>query len=171
LEGLVFASESGLLAETGERSQADHWAHVMQQLGWKLEDLPEFERGFWGGDRVDVALVDYIRSLRKRYTTALLSNAWDGTRKNALSVYDFSDAFDLLIFSAEVGLRKPGREIFDLILHRLGVQPEEAVFVDDFPHNIAGAQAVGLHTVPFKSHAQAIQDLERVLAANPPAEP
>lgn len=57
------------------------------------------------------------------------------------------DLFDLVIDSSAVGCRKPEPEIYRLALEGLGVAASDAVFVDDFPWNVEGAEAVGLRGV------------------------
>ena len=67
-----------------------------------------------------------------------------------------------------MGLRKPDKRIFKLILERLEVEPQEAIFVDDFAENVAGAAKSGLHTVHFKSREQAIAEVKRLLGGQFP---
>jgi HAD superfamily hydrolase (TIGR01509 family) len=69
-----------------------------------------------------------------------------------------------VIISAEVGLAKPDPRIYQLALERLGVDPPEAVFVDDFLRNVEAARAAGLHAVHFKGPEQARAELEQLLA-------
>ena len=109
------------------------------------------------------ALIDYIRALRPRYKTALLSNAWDDLRGVLVDEWGIADAFDELVISAEVGLAKPDARVYLLTLERLGVAPAEAVFVDDFLHNVEGAQAVGIHAIHFQDSNQARTELEALL--------
>ena len=63
--------------------------------------------------------------------------------------YLIADAFDVIVGSGDVKVAKPDPAIFHLTLAQLGRQPEEAIFVDDSPTNIQGAQAVGLHTIHY----------------------
>lgn len=56
--------------------------------------------------------------------------------------------FDIVV-SGDEGLVKPHPEIFELACARASVAPSQAVFIDDAPANVAGAQAVGLHGVRF----------------------
>ena len=70
-----------------------------------------------------------------------------------------ADAVDDIVVSAEVGIAKPDGRIFELALARLGVQPAEAVFVDDFARNIEGARAIGMPAVHFKNTAQAVAEV------------
>ncbi len=108
-------------------------------------------------------LIDYARSLRARYNTGIISNAWPDARE-AIKPHVNDDTFDDLIFSAEVGLAKPDRRIFDLALDRLRVQPAEAIFIDDVQGNIEAAQAIGMAGIRFVSTEQTIMDIERIFA-------
>jgi HAD superfamily hydrolase (TIGR01509 family) len=51
-----------------------------------------------------------------------------------------------------------------LILQKLKVLPEEAIFVDDFPENIEGANALGIHGIQFNSREQAISEVDQLLS-------
>ena len=51
------------------------------------------------------------------------------------------------MISGEVGLHKPQPEIFLLGAERIGVAPEDCVFVDDLRENCEGAEAVGMKAI------------------------
>ncbi len=163
LENIVFQSPESVRAELGEFTREEHWKNMARLLNFPDSELDEFQRAYWDGDAVDKELEAYIRGLRPRYKTALLSNAWEGTRIDApVRGFTFLDAFDETIFSWEVRLRKPDPKIYQLVLDRMGVQPQEAVFVDDYYKNIEGAQAVGMHTVWFKGREDAVNQLRKL---------
>jgi len=89
--------------------------------------------------------------------TGLVSNSWGD------SGYErerFGELFDVVVISAEVGMRKPDREIFLYAAGELGVPPEECVFVDDLLHNADGARAVGMEAVVHRSAGFTIPRLE-----------
>lgn len=98
----------------------------------------------FAGMRIEPAMFDLVSELRALgLRTALLSNSWGDT-------YDrerLTGAFDAIVISGEVGLRKPQPEIYRLVLEGLDVAPEQAVFVDDAEPNLIGARAVGLRTL------------------------
>jgi putative hydrolase of the HAD superfamily len=77
--------------------------------------------------------------------------------------WKFADAFDQMVISAEVGMVKPEPQIYEKVVSDLNVVPAEAVFVDDFPENVASAKAVGLRAIQFISPEQTLRDLERML--------
>ncbi len=162
---LVFDSEMGLRAQRGEIDPVELWAWMADTLGVPPADLPAVQAGFWAGDRLDRELVDLIRGLQGRYTTALLSNAWRDLRPALKEQWEIDDAFDHIVISAEEGVLKPDPRIYQRVMARIGVNPEEAVFIDDFARNIAGAVAVGLHGILFQDPDQARSELQALLAA------
>jgi len=161
-EQIVFASEMGTRAQSGAITDEDLWTWVGQQLKLDTVSLASFRESFWAGDVLDVALVNFIRSLQPRYQTAVISNATDGLRRSLTHQFAIADAFDLIVTSAEEKVMKPDAEIFLRTLARLGRAPEEAVFVDDFAHNIQAAQAVGLHTIHFQAGTDVPAELAKL---------
>ena len=155
----VFDSPSARQATLGQITSDEHWESIRQGLGLTSQDFPSVRQAFWSGDRLDTELVETIRSLRPRYKTALLSNAWGDMRQVLTERWKIADAFDELVISAEVGIAKPDPRIYRLTLERLGVPAGEAVFVDDFIENIEAARVLGLHGVHFRSPEQARDEL------------
>ncbi|MEZ4831385.1 MAG: HAD-IA family hydrolase [Caldilineaceae bacterium] len=82
---------------------------------------------------LDRALIDFIRALRGRYTTAIISNYMDELPHLLTHVHAVADAFDLIVVSAQERIMKPDAEIFQRTLSRLNLRPEETVFIDDCP--------------------------------------
>ena len=161
LEAVIFQSPNRSRGRWGI-----HRRTALEEHGAPVEipedELDEFQRAYWDGDQADTELEAYIRGLRPRYKTGLLSNAWHGTREKVTKLYTFLTAFDVVIYSADVHLRKPDPRIYHLMIARLGVKANEAVFVDDFIDNIEGAKAVGLRTVHFKWREDAIRQLKEM---------
>jgi epoxide hydrolase-like predicted phosphatase len=149
-EDLVFNQEMGRAAQLGQITTEQLWGWLKTHLQLDDAGLIEFRREFYGGDRLDTALVDYIRSLRPRYQTAIISNASDNLLDTLTSTYPIADAFDLVVGSAYEGVMKPDAIIFKRTLNRLGRQPGETVFIDDFSHNVEGARAVGMKAIHYR---------------------
>lgn len=95
------------------------------------------------------------RAREQGLRTALLSNAaGGGSVRGRLSGW-----FDELVFSGEVGVVKPQREIFLLTADRLGVAPDACVFVDDAPGNVTGAVAAGMVGIRHTSVRETLEEL------------
>ncbi len=163
LEETVFGGENGRKAQMGEITAEEQWAYVCRQVNWPFERWRDLEAEFFAGDRLDNELVDYIRTLHKQYKTGVISNALSDVRTVILNKWRMTDAFDVLVISAEEGVMKPEARIFQIALKTLGVQPAEAVFVDDNIRNVEGARSVGMHAIQFTGPRQVRQDLEHIL--------
>jgi len=109
----------------------------------------------------DEAMLAALRAARAAgIRTGLISNSMGAGR------YDrdtFPELFDGVVISGEVGLHKPQPEIFRLGCERVGLEPEECVFVDDLRENCEGAEAVGMTAVLHRGAATTVPELERLL--------
>jgi putative hydrolase of the HAD superfamily len=116
----------------------------------------------FGGVGPDEPMIDVVRRARAAgIHTALISNSWG----EGLS-YDthlLKELFDAVVISGEVGMHKPEPEIFRLGAHRIGLLPQECVFVDDLRENCAGAEAVGMTAVLHRGASGTIPQLESLL--------
>jgi epoxide hydrolase-like predicted phosphatase len=162
-----FFDASGKDGELGTLSQAEWQAGLRQFIGLTPAQLEAFVEDFWKtylGDP-NPELVAYFSVLRPRYRTALLSNSFDGAREREEDRYHFAELVDLIIYSHEVGLANPDPRIYALTSQRLGVQPQEIVYLDDAERNVAIAAAYGFHTILYHNNARAIAEIERCLQA------
>lgn len=162
LEKLVFASSSSRQASVGQISAEQHWESVAKRLGRPVAEAQAIREEFFAGDIVDRDLLAFIRTLRPRTYTGVISNAWPDLREYMVE-QKFDDAFDHIVISAEVGVMKPEARIYQVALEQAGVSPSEAVFVDDMPANIEGCQAVGMRGIHFRTPQQALGELRELL--------
>jgi epoxide hydrolase-like predicted phosphatase len=102
-------------------------------------------------------MVNLIRRARHQgLKTALLSNSWGEHYPEHLWV----GAFDAVVISGRVGMRKPDAEIFQHAADLLQLPPSECVMVDDLKPNIQGAVAAGMVGVLHVSYEQTADELE-----------
>ena len=113
-------------------------------------------------------VIDRIRHLRTDgYRTGLVTNNVKEASSQWRELVPVEELFDVIVDSSEVGMRKPNPAIFLHALELLGgVAPERAVFLDDAPGNVIGAQAAGLHgiLVDAAHPSGALAELDRLLA-------
>ncbi len=158
----VFESETSRKASLGTVSEQEHWAAVTRRLGRPAAEAKAIRDEFFAGDVLDRGLLDFIRSLRPRYKTGIISNAWPDMRAYTVE-NKFDDAFDSLTISAEVGVMKPQPKIYQLALEQAKVQASEAVFVDDMPANIEAANALGMRGILFRDPHETLAELKTFL--------
>ena len=163
LAHLIFGHSDNFRVQRGEISMNDHWKNVADTLNITEDELAVVREEFFGGDRLDMELVNYIRQLKHDYCTAVLSNYMSHLRHRITEEWQIDDAFHHLFISAEVGHMKPHPEIYSLVLETLGYAPEETVFIDDFIENIEGAGEVGIRGILFQNPEQVKMELNKIL--------
>lgn len=95
-------------------------------------------------------VVEYIISLRKRYTTALLSNAPQNLVQSIIPEEMLDAMFDHRVISCDVGMSKPHEDIYTYLLEKTGMEGSSCVFTDDNECNLVPARKLGIKTVLFK---------------------
>jgi len=143
--------------ETGEVEPAEFERRFAALLGTEPDGLVE---GLFAGLQPDQPMLEAVGRARDAgVPTGLISNSW------VMDHYtdEIRSLFDEVVISAEVGLHKPQPEIYLLAAERLGVRPEDCVFVDDLRENCAGAEAVGMTAVLHRDSAETISRVEELL--------
>jgi glucose-1-phosphatase len=164
LAEIVFSNPVARRSSLGQASQAEIWAEVARRLSLNSEELEALKLDFWKGDVWDEALLGFIRSLRPRLKTGIISNAWLEAWELVKTQVN-QETFDAVLFSSEEGIEKPEPEIYQRALARLNVLPAEAIFVDDMPKNVEGARAVGMVGVHFTDSLKTREEIECLIGS------
>ncbi len=155
LDALFGGSDDQVL--TGRVSEPAWWDIVATRLGAGPELMAGLRGDLAARERWDDALVAFLRGLRGQAGTALVSNAWPGTR-HRMAQAGLLDVADEIVLSCEVGYAKPDPRIYRTALGRLAAEPGAALFIDDTPGHVAAAEALGLtghvHTSPASTMAR-----------------
>lgn len=132
-----------------------HYSHLIQAYheNW-IDSL---------GDSLD-GTVEIMKELKQaRYPLYGLSNWSAETFPFARQKHDFFDMLDDYVISGEVGHVKPGPQIFQILLERIGKPASQCLFIDDSLANIHQAEKMGFGVIHFQSPEQlreALQELK-----------
>lgn len=140
---------------------------IRERLGLDEELLAAFTADLWCEylGTPNTELIEYARRLRPRYRTGILSNSFVGAREREQAAYGFEDLVDEIVYSHEAGMSKPDPRIYALACARLGVRPDQTVFLDDTDRCVAGARRAGLLAICYRDNAQAIGDIDKLLTS------
>ena len=165
------------MLETGQLTEAEFFRRLCarhEAAGGAHID-PEHVRELIFAERAEAsaAMVDTVRQLRGAgYRTALLTNnarEWEPMWRAHIPV---DELFDVVVDSSVVGLRKPDRAIYQLTCERLGLPPEECIFVDDLQCNVDAASELGMEVVHCTNPSDAAGVVaQRLLGRAASAEP
>ena len=153
----IFCFDKGVISED------IFWEKVCEAISIQKPHV----RSLWGeafkagySEKQDVLrLIDCLKN--KGYKIGLLSN----TEIPAVEFFYQSGytQFDAAVFSCQEGICKPKENIYEMVLERLGVEPIEAIFIDDKEENVHGAKNIGLYTILFVNPEQMRKELELLL--------
>lgn len=115
-------------------------------------------------------MIEVLKQCKEHYKVACITNnvaPQDGVAlvpasARAGRVAEALALFDLVVESSIEGIRKPDPRIYTNTCDRMGIAPENAVFLDDLGINLKPARALGMQTIKVVSEAQAIGELESI---------
>jgi putative hydrolase of the HAD superfamily len=146
----------------GKISEDEFRQAIIDRIGIKPQ---AYDLAVRESEQPNYELLEYIKTLRSKYKTAVLSNANVGVLDRKINPKWLNDCFDELIVSAEVGFMKPSPEIYKLTAKKLVVDLDECVFIDDKTVYCDGATALGMKAIWYRDFPQMKKKLEILLAA------
>lgn len=116
--------------------------------------------------RIDPATPGALARLRAAgYRLGVVSNA-DGRMPDVMTTVGLEPLFEFVVDSHRVGVEKPDPRIFEIAVERLGLTPEECVYVGDlYAVDVVGARGAGLHPVlldPFDAYEGLALGVDRI---------
>ena len=114
-------------------------------------------------------MVTAVQRCREHAATALLTNNIVTGSPHWSSGGSFAELlplFDVVVESAVVGVRKPEPRFYELALAQLGVEAQDAIFLDDLGINLKPARQMGMTTIKVGDPDDALAELEALLGAS-----
>ncbi|SHL89430.1 putative hydrolase of the HAD superfamily [Chitinophaga jiangningensis] len=140
--------------ETGHVTNDEFLAAMHKQLPENVTD--EQIIAAWNAMLLDFPLqrLQLLQQLRQQYNLYLLSNTnaihldhFNKILMDTRGIPSLAEFFDKAYYSHLMGYRKPGTEIYQVVLDENGLKAGETVFIDDTLPNIEAAKKVGIHTI------------------------
>ena len=156
---IMFDSPAWEDALLGRKTTKEFWHAIGPGLGLHTpEEIDAFRHRYHADEAINEGVLDLIHRLRQqgRYKLAVLSNNPPNLAQ-WLDDWHMLDLFDEVFCSGDEGAAKPDPAVFVITLERLGVTPEEAVFIDDTLGHVETARTLGLHAILFTT-AEALTD-------------
>jgi putative hydrolase of the HAD superfamily len=144
--------------EKGEISEPDFQDRVAEILEVEPEGLID---GLFAEVGPEPAMIEAVRRAHEAgIRTGLVSNSW-GVHRYPHEL--LAEIFDGIVISAEEGIRKPSRRMYELGAERAGVPADRCIYVDDLAFNLTPAEKLGMTTVHHTSAETTVPELERLL--------
>jgi putative hydrolase of the HAD superfamily len=150
--------------DRGDLLPSEYWQKFAEQAGVKvtgeaIEQARQLDLELWS--HINDAMVLWVQHLHAAgFKTAILSNMPTDMATHVRNNFAWISHFDQHIFSGEVRSVKPEPAIYQHCIDALGVQPSEALFIDDRDVNLEQARAAGIRGIRFQSVEQLRKDLQ-----------
>lgn len=155
------ARAQNVRVDSGLMSYDDFIAWLAAATGEPFRDIKRLIEG----NVPNEPLFAYIRdTISPSYQVGMLSNAGANWLDTMFAPWQVA-LFDEVLLSYELGVVKPDPAMYETIALRLGVLPEEAVFIDDRMGFVTGAHAVGMPALQYRDMVQMKAELEAILHA------
>ncbi len=123
-----------------------------------MEELSALDARMWTTE--NPAILAWQQQLKQHgLLTAILSNMGDNVLASVERTFDWLRRFDVLIWSYQWHMAKPDPAIYRLCLDKLGICPEETLFLDDKLANVEAAHALGMKAIQFTTIDRLRKDL------------
>lgn len=153
------ASELNRQTDAGLMSAAQFESEIARLAGIDLSDARRVLDSHVRND----ALFDYIRDeIKPHYKVGLLSNVSEDYTDELFTPEQIA-LFDETTFSFELGVLKPHPAMYETIATKLGMLPEECVFIDDREPFAAGARDVGMKALQYQDMPRLRRELSAIL--------
>lgn len=156
--------------ETGFYSDDEFRDVIRQILSYPLNDQ-EIDQA-WNALLLDVPKkrLDFLESLKMKYSIYLLSNTnnihIEQCRqyfRTKFGITNFETIFNETFLSYKMGLWKPEYKIYDAVINKIGLKPQEILFLDDNQDNIDAASDLGIQCIKINPPECFTEILEHIL--------
>jgi epoxide hydrolase-like predicted phosphatase len=152
-------------AKTGRITEAGFREQCAAALSLTSAQAGQFMADFWDWycGELDAELASYVACLRPRYRTGILSNSLDGARREEQARFGLDQLVDVVVYSHEIGVAKPDPRAYLALCEKLGVAPQDLVFLDNRAANVDAASQLGIHALLYTSTPESIAAIDALL--------
>ena len=160
---IMFEDPAWQEALVGRLTMRAFWYHIGPSLGlFTHEAIDAFRRRYYSDETVNQEVLALIRLLYRNYRLAVLSNHPPGLEQ-WLADWGIRNYFEVVFCSGDEGAAKPDPVAYQTTLDRLGIQPAEAIFIDDTAGHVQTARRQGIHGIVFTDAWQLASELGKLL--------
>lgn len=113
--------------------------------------------------QISVTMCELLDELGSRCRLGLVTDNHLGFRSWLKTRPDIGRYFDVVVCSAEIGVKKPARMIYQIAANQLGASLHNAIYLDDDSENVRAAQLLGIPSIHFESVTQARSELTKII--------
>jgi HAD superfamily hydrolase (TIGR01509 family) len=145
----------------GKITEEEYWQRMIKRNRWKIDvdTLKRKVRENFGEIEGTRNIIIRLKSMG--FKLGLLSTHAKEWIEFCNGKFDYHKLFDSVSYSFEAGVSKPDKKAYRTLLEKLNSKPEECIFIDDHPKNLASAKELGMIAILFTTPKQLENDLAK----------
>lgn len=150
--------------ETGKISLDDVWKKIILRSRTKV-DKNYLTKIYRENVVLEPELFSLVQELKqKNYLLTILANESKEGMEFKIKKFELNKYFTKIYCSADLGIAKPARKIYEYVLQDLKLLPEEVIFIDNLERNILPARELGIKSILFKDVQRLKEELKLIFA-------
>ena len=147
--------------ETGRISGRQFYRKIVEMCGLSISE-PEFIDAHINIFTPISETFELIKRLKPAYKLGLLSNTsvWDFER--GIKPIEIFSLFDAVTASFEVGVMKPGKEIFEDMTKKIKLAPQNCIYIDDIKQFADAGRLLGFNAIHYQGHDNLLNQLREM---------
>ena len=129
-------------ADIGELTSLEVW----KAIGFQ-GDLEKLEKEYLDSIELMDGFIDFIEKVKNKYKLASTSNDSSRWSKYRREKFEINRYFDVISISGDLKIQKPDERIFLHTIEKLGLKPEDCIYIDDREGNLEAAKKVGMNPI------------------------
>jgi epoxide hydrolase-like predicted phosphatase len=140
-----------------------HWVEFINIIAQRVGKTAQQVKQLYETESINPQMLALVEELHKTYKTGLLTNANHEFIEPVIARAHLGELFDEIAISSREGVVKPDERFFQIILNRLGVKADEAIFIDDIEKNTLGAISLGMPIIIYDGLDKLKKELKQLL--------
>ncbi len=174
---LQVLENNGITRAEAERLWEEHWPNlklgkcgvdeiwngVEARYGGRV-DVEQVRKEYNASISIDGEMLDFAKSLQdKSLRLAILANEAREWMQVKREKGGLDQVFEKVYGSADIGLAKPDKGVYELVLRDMGLKGKEVVFIDNLERNLVPAKELGMRCIIFRGLSYLKEELAHVL--------
>ena len=156
----LFEGPEWIMADEGKITNEQRYDLVKERVPERLHKALKYVVENWDMcmEPIEGAQDFYAFVKEKGYQTFVLSNACNRFYSYFPKHYDMK-SFGGIVVSSDIKMIKPNPAIYEYILKKYDLKPEECLFIDDMEENVKAAEAAGIKGFVFRNNYGELKEL------------
>ena len=147
---------------TGKITEEQFWTEFLKLTGAKEADIEQAKQIYRESPMPSKPMLTILERLKGHYKLAAFTDAGKEWLAFEVEKFRLDKYFEVIVSSSDAGLAKPDPRFYFVLMERLGVEPENCLFIDDKPANLVPARQLGMSTILFRGVAELEMELGRL---------